>query len=102
MDIWSYIMSTFKDLMAPTPRKIQQEDLWVRLTLEKNDALIAKLRHVEAKTPGFGTVVVPKEGYSEDPTTHNMVLDWLHTHGVRTFNPSLEIYKLERSLYDNP
>ena len=101
MDLWDYLMSAFKDLMAPTPKKIPtKEDLWVRLTIEKNYTLIAKLRQVEAKTPGYGTIIVPKEGYSENEVTHNMVLDWLKDHQTKTLNPSLEIHKLERSLYD--
>jgi hypothetical protein len=73
-------------------------ELWARLTLEGNFELIDKLSRVEKGDVGFSTVIVPKEGFSADDLTHNMVLDWLQIHGANILNVGLEITRLETAL----
>ena len=77
------------------------KNLHDRLAEEGNFDLIAKLQHVERQTPGFGTIVVSREGFSEDDSVHNEVLQWLQEHDVNVFNPGLEITRLERALHPN-
>ena len=74
------------------------KDIWERLTLEGNHDLIAKLHYVEQGEAGFGTIVVPVEGFSEDDDTHNAVLDWLREHNVNILNPGREITILTKAL----
>lgn len=73
--------------------------LWERLAEEGNFELIEKLRRVEKREPGYGTIVVPYEGFSEDDETHNLVLDWLEEHRVNILNIGLERARLEQALY---
>lgn len=72
--------------------------LWDRLMEEGRLDLIARLHEVEIGTPGYGTIIVPHEGFSEDDTTHNMVLDYLEAHGTNIVNPGLMITRMERAL----
>jgi len=76
-----------------------ESDLWVRLTLEGRFDLIDKLNRVENKEPGYGTVIVPQEGFSSDDGTHNLVIDWLNTHGINVLNVGFEVSRLENSLH---
>jgi hypothetical protein len=73
-------------------------DLWTRLTLENNHALINQLSRVERHEPGFSTIVIPKNGFSPDDTTHNMVIDFIAECGAVTLNTWTLIHQLERSL----
>lgn len=73
-------------------------NLWDRLATEGRHDLITTLRHVELNTPGYGTIIVPPEGYSQDDTTHNMVLDYLNHHHINILNVQLTIEKLTRAL----
>lgn len=72
--------------------------LWSRLAVEGNFELIKKLNRAERREPGFGTLVVRKEGFSNNDGTHNMVLNFLRQIGVNIFNPGLEITRLKRAL----
>jgi len=73
--------------------------LWVRLTVEGQFDLIRKLARVEKKEDGFMTIVVPPGGFSEDDTTHNMVLDWLEERHVNVLNVGLEVSRCRVALY---
>jgi len=73
--------------------------VWDRLASDGNFELISKLQMVEKGYPGYGTVVVPAGGFSEDDDTHNAVLDWLRGHHINVLNPGLLITKLERALH---
>jgi len=79
-------------------QKIDAEELWVRLALERKFDLIHKLHRAERGEGGFGTIVVTREGFSEDDTTHNMVLRFLNKKGINIFNPGFEEACLERAL----
>lgn len=72
--------------------------LWEKLALDGKFELITLLRRVEMKEPGYGTVVVPHEGFSERDDIHNLVLDWLVEHDVNVLNVGLEVACLERAL----
>jgi len=76
-------------------------ELWTRLALEGRHALLNKLRRAERREPGFGTIVVKKEGFSDDDETHNLVLKFLRQSSVCVFNPGLEVTRLERALHCN-
>lgn len=73
--------------------------LWDRLIDEGRHDLISKLHEVELGTKGFGTIVVTQEGFSDDDTTHNMVLEYLEQHGTNILNPGLLIARMERALH---
>ena len=74
-------------------------DLWVRLAIEDRHDLIKKLNRAERREEGFETIVVPKEGFSDDDSTHNMVLDWLEEHEINVLNVGKEIRLCEVALH---
>jgi len=76
-------------------------ELWSRLALEGNHILISTLRRAERHEPGYGTIIVKREGFSPDDDTHNMVLDFLRQHGVNILNPGVEIAKIRSALQKN-
>jgi len=71
------------------------DELWIRLALEGKHDLIARLQKAFNKVPGYETIAVHKEGFSEDDRTHNMVLKCLRHHNVNIFNVVYEIGNLE-------
>ena len=73
-------------------------DIWIALALEGNSDLIKLLHRVENKEPGYGTVIIPKEGFSFDDDIHNAVLDWLKVKGVNVWSSENEQAGLEYSL----
>ena len=73
--------------------------LWELLALEGRHDLLSTIHHVELKTPGYGTVVVPEEGFSENTDTHNMVLDYLRIQGVMTLNVGAVVARLQSALH---
>ncbi|TRZ51297.1 MAG: hypothetical protein D4S01_05130 [Dehalococcoidia bacterium] len=96
-------MRLLKEIGAlPTPATMSftPKNVWDRLAAEGNHTTIEKLRNVEAKTDGFGTIVITKEGFSENDDTHNAVLDWLKQQKVNILNVPREIYQLKRALHD--
>jgi hypothetical protein len=73
-------------------------DVWLDLLFENNFSLIDKLHHVENKDAGFGTVIVPEQGFSQNDIIHNKVLEWLKKKKVNVINPPLIIERLKRTL----
>lgn len=69
--------------------------MWGRLEKEGRYSLISKLKAVERKEAGYGTIVVPDKGFSEDPVTHDMVIKWLIERQVNIINPKKLIKGLE-------
>jgi len=65
------------------------ETLWNRLFAEGKIELTNKLRKVELQEPGYGTIVMPDEGFSESDATHNLVVDFLDAHNVNIVNVRL-------------
>lgn len=86
------------DTTIESQESIPPEALWDHLAAQGHLTLLEKLHHVEQGAPGYGTIVVPKEGFSEDDSIHNAVLDWLHTHNVNVLNVSNEISNLHLAL----
>lgn len=72
--------------------------LWEKLAMEGKFDLIEKLRRVEVGEAGYGTVIVPPEGFSERDEVHNLVLDWLDEQGVNVLNVGLEVARLQKAL----
>lgn len=79
---------------------IEPRDIWVRLTEEGRHNLIRTLQRVERKDPGYRTIVTPKEGWSDNDSTHNAVLSWLKARDVHVLNVGKEIECLTRALHD--
>lgn len=75
--------------------------LWDTLASEGNIDLINKLVRVSNREEGFGTIIVPKKGFSEEDDTHNAVLDWLKNNDVNVVNPRLSIAKLKEALRED-
>lgn len=82
-----------------TERFSKDEDLWSILWLDNKFDLIKKLQHVEYGTPGFGSIVVPLEGFSENDAVHNLVLRWLEERGVNVVNVGLVEARLRSALH---
>lgn len=83
--------------LPPSPRVSYHPTMWEQLALEGRHSLITTLRHVEQGTPGYGTVVVPTEGYSDNTDVHNAVLEWLRARDVLSLNVSLQVALLEEA-----
>lgn len=77
------------------------ELLWEALWLNGDYALLEKLRKAEINFPGFGTLIVPKEGFSPCNWIHNLVIDWCKIHKIHLLNVAIEIAKLELALHPN-
>lgn len=77
----------------------QPVNLWDRLAAEGNWPLIEKLRMVEEEVGGYGTVVCPPKGFSDNDETHNAVVDWLQLRNVNVVCPDSLIKRLFMSLH---
>lgn len=78
--------------------KHSTKSLWDRLAEERNFKLIETLRRIELKEAGYGTLIVPPKGFSENDETHNLVLNWLEQQEVNILNVGLETARLEYAL----
>ncbi len=72
--------------------------LWEMLLAEGQHDLIEKLRRVEREEGGFGTIVVPEGGFSDNKETHDMVVAWLEKTGTNVLDVKQEITELEEAL----
>jgi len=98
--IFKYLARELRRITMKEIEKLRgNRSLWDRLASEGRFGLLTTLHYVEKGEAGFGTVVVPAEGFSDSDVTHNQVLDWLRARGVNVFNPSLEVTWLERALH---
>lgn len=75
------------------------DELWLALTLEGKFELIEKLQKAFNGVPGFGTIVVTREGFSESDRTHNMVLRSLREHEVNVCDVMAEVGRMEYALH---
>jgi hypothetical protein len=78
--------------------KITTGQLWDILIKDKKYDLIKVLKHVENKEPGYGSVVVPKYGFSSNRKIHNLVLLWLKERDINIVDVDNTIAYLEDSL----
>jgi hypothetical protein len=76
----------------------RKPDIWEMLVSEGQYELIEKLRRVERREGGFGTIVIPPDGFSKSKSTHNLVVNWLSENGVNILDVNREKSELERSL----
>lgn len=88
--LWEFLYS----LMS----KIRREDLWSLLLQEGNHKLIDKLRRAEKREPGFTTIVVPPEGFSENISTHYVVMSWLKKKKINIVDVNKILDDLTKSL----
>jgi len=79
--------------------KVPTDILWQTLIEDGRNELVTLLQHVENREPGYGSIIVPNNGFSDSDTIHNMVLDWLHERDINVVNVAHEITCLERSLH---
>jgi hypothetical protein len=72
---------------------------WIiaQLLLEGREDTLAKLREVDAKTPGYGVIINKKEGFSECDDIHNHIVDYLQKQGILVYSPETEAIKLYKS-----
>ena len=86
--------------VEPNP-KISTDNLYSILTEESKISLISILKKVDSKEHGYGSIVVPKGGFSYNPETHKMVINWLKERFVNIVDVDREILGLEDSLRSN-
>lgn len=75
------------------------QDPWILLAAEGNDKTLRLLQKVEQKQPGYSTIIIGPNGFSENDDTHNAVLNWLRDRNVMVYSPQNEIYHLNKSLH---
>jgi hypothetical protein len=78
-------------------RQHRSKLLWEALVLDGNFSLVQKLHSAEINFPGYSTIVVPINGFSDNDRIHNMVLDWCKERHIRMFNVNHQIALLEKS-----
>lgn len=82
-------------VMEESMTTCQDDLLWITLVREGKFDLIEKLRKAELREEGFTTIVVTKEGFSENDWVHNMVIRWLKRHKIHVIDVMYEIGNLE-------
>lgn len=94
------IMKTAEKIKNDSKESSSKESssLWEALLIEGNHALIKKLRYIEKEEGGFGTIVVPKKGFSPNPEINQKVLKWLKTKNVNILDVNKEVNDLKNSL----
>lgn len=94
-----YAKESFETIKIRPGRVIRiRRSMWDRLEAEGNHSLIAKLKAVERKEAGYGTIVVPEGGFSKDTDTHEEVMQWLRERHVSILNPAALIKEMKRTL----
>jgi hypothetical protein len=71
-------------------------ELFQNLAEEGNHVLVRKLIRADRREIGFGTIVVPENGFSDCNITHNAVIDWLRKKHINICNPGRIIAQHER------
>jgi len=74
------------------------KDIWRRLACESKHELIKILKRVEKEEGGYGTIIVPPDGFSCDEITHNLIINWLENKGVNVYSVENEVEKLKDAL----
>jgi hypothetical protein len=92
------IRSIIRGIIKEALSNQQPQDPWLNLISHGSHKTISLLQKVEQNYPGYSTVIIPNEGFSDDDTTHNMVIDWLKQHDINVYSPSNEIHHLTKAL----
>ena len=85
-----------KDPMKPA--KIPTEQLWAILIEKDKNNLVKVLQRVESKEAGYGSIVVPEKGFTNDDKINAMILSWLKERDVNVIDVKEEVKALESSL----
>lgn len=80
------------------PKKTPTKELWESLIAEGKHDLVKVLNHVENKDAGFGSIVVPADGFSKSKEIHNSVMVWLKERDINIVDVKREISDLKNSL----
>lgn len=80
------------------PQRIPTKELWESLINEGRHDLVKVLNHVENKDAGFGSIVVPADGFSKNKGIHDSVIVWLKDRDVNIVDVKHEISELKKSL----
>lgn len=75
-----------------------EKTVWDIIASEGKYDLIHRLQRVECGEPGYGTMIVPEGGWSNNAETNNRVINWLKDHRVNVWSPTQEIEELEQAL----
>ena len=78
--------------------KEKPEDLINILRGLGKNRLANTLEHIENKDGGYGSIVVPKDGFTNREDVNDRIMSWLKTKGVNIVNVQSEIAALESSL----
>jgi len=97
MELFLRLLDAIDRAEQPRRAEYTPQTVWDMLAAEGNLSLIERLKMVEQRYPGYGTMVVPEEGYSDDDDTHNAVIDWLRAHDVNVLNTRTTIARLEKA-----
>lgn len=73
----------------------ETDKVWRKLAEENNFKWIDKLSVVEKFPTVIGTVIIPKNGVSQNPKTNKRVIKWLRKNKVRPLCVETEIQKLQ-------
>jgi len=95
MTVWDDLHRLGLELGLPP----SNQSLWDRLVAEGKFDLIERLQYAERREPGFRTIVVPEEGFSDVDATHNEVLRWFKANRINVCNPGLLIARMELALH---
>lgn len=80
------------------PKRIPTKELWEALINEGRHDLVKVLNHVENKDAGFGSIVVPADGFSKNKEIHDSVMVWLKDRDINIVDVKQEISELKNSL----
>lgn len=90
----------FIEERGPLFKRPKEPDVWEALLIEGRHDLIEKFRRIERGEGGFGTIVVPSQGFSKNKKTHELVTEWLSKKNVNILDVEKEKTELESALRD--
>jgi len=74
------------------------KNIWRTLASESKFDIIEKLKRIERNESGYSTIIVPKNGFSENEETHELILEWLEEKHVNVVSVEKEIRDLNDAL----
>ncbi len=75
------------------------KDIWRRLACEGKFDVIELLKRVEKEEGGYGTIIIPSGGFSNDEITNRLIIMWLEKKDVNVYSVEEEIKEYEEALY---
>jgi len=93
---WDKLLQVLKLTVDMLKSRIYKSDeIWSSLVLEQNFALLDKLQRIEKNEPGFGTIIIPKDGFSKNETLNKQIIAWLKRHKINVYSIDQEIKSLD-------